>query len=70
MLVCAPLAAHGELRQVEQAEPEFLDFLEYLGSWEGEEQVWVEFLEEEAVPARREADREQAGYEDSDDVVS
>ena len=27
--------------------PEFLDFLEYLGSWEGEEQDWVQFLEVE-----------------------
>ena len=52
-MLCAPLAAHGESRQVERAGPEFLDFLEYLGSWEGDEQVWVEFLEEEAAPTRR-----------------
>ena len=57
------------------AAPEFLDFLEYLGSWDGDEQDWVQFIDvDEKVPAqdpgtpKREV--EQVELEDVDDVVS
>jgi hypothetical protein len=51
--------------------PEFIDFLEYLGSWEGDEQDWVQFLEtEEDAPQRDAVENEADVTEDKDDVVS
>ena len=51
--------------------PEFMDFLEYLGSWEGDEQDWVQFLEEEEDAPQRDAVEKEADVtEDKDDVVS
>jgi hypothetical protein len=51
--------------------PEFLDFLEYLGSWEGEEQDWVQFMDvEEKAPQRDAAEAEEGEHEDVVDVVS
>ena len=55
--------------------PEFMDFLEYLGSWDGEEQDWVQFMDaEEKLPQRdaggQPGEVEQVELEDVDDVVS
>jgi hypothetical protein len=65
----------AQLEDQAAAAPEFLDFLEYLGSWDGDEQDWVQFMDvDEKVPAqdpgtpKREV--EQVELEDVDDVVS
>jgi hypothetical protein len=55
--------------------PEFMDFLEYLGSWDGEEQDWVQFMDAEEKLQQRDAGAEQTDIEhveleDVDDVVS
>jgi len=78
LLLLAPLACradgtvaappHGA--ETTTPPPEFIDFLEYLGSWEGDEQDWVQFLEEEEDAPQRDAVEEQAVTEDKDDVVS
>jgi len=57
------------------AAPEFMDFLEYLGSWDGEEQDWVQFMDAEEKLQQRDAGAEQdevdqVELEDVDDVVS
>jgi hypothetical protein len=49
---------------------EFLDFLEYLGSWDGAEQDWVQFLDEDETAPQRDAGEEPVEIEDPNDVVS
>ena len=75
LLLLAPLAcgadAMDQPSRAADAAPEFMDFLEYLGSWEGEEQDWIQFLEEEQDAPRRDAVEKEADVEeDKDDVVS
>jgi hypothetical protein len=77
LLLLAPLAcrADGTATTPPSREavtpPEFIDFLEYLGSWEGDEQDWVQFLEEEEDAPQRDAVEKEADVtEDKDDVVS
>jgi hypothetical protein len=73
-LLLASLAALGEepaQRQGQEgAAPEFLDFLEYLGSWNGEEEDWVQFLDEDENAPHRDAVEEPVVIEDPNDVVS
>jgi len=74
LLLLAPLGAQGQepsARQAQQGQPpEFLDFLEYLGSWDGAEQDWVQFLDEDETPPQRDAVEEPVEIEDPNDVVS
>jgi hypothetical protein len=74
LLLLTPLGAYGQ-ETVERAvqpgqAPEFLDFLEYLGSWDGAEQDWVQFLDEDETTPHRDAGEEPAELEDLNDVVS
>lgn len=73
-LLLASLAAVGEepaeREAPEGAAPEFLDFLEYLGSWNGEEQDWVQFLDEDENAPHTDAVEEPVEIEDPNDVVS
>ena len=74
LLLLAPLGAQGQepsARQAQQGQPpKFLDFLEYLGSWDGAEQDWVQFLDEDETPPQRDAVEEPVEIEDPNDVVS
>jgi hypothetical protein len=77
LLLLAALAAQAQdedaqARDAETAQAtEFLDFLEYLGSWDGEEQDWVQFMDaEEKAPQRDAAGTEESEHEDVDDVMS
>jgi hypothetical protein len=78
LLLIAPLACRADgtvatpPHNAETATaPEFIDFLEYLGSWEGDEQDWVQFLEMlEDAPQRDAVENEADVTEDKDDVVS
>jgi hypothetical protein len=47
LVLCAPA-----LRAEEPPPPpeEFMDFLEYLGSWDGKEADWTQFMSEAEVP--------------------
>jgi hypothetical protein len=71
VLVLMPMAALGQ-DQPEQDDPapEFIDFLEYLGSWNGEEQDWVQFLDNGADLPQRDAAGAEPEHEDGNDVVS
>jgi hypothetical protein len=74
LLLLAPLSAPAQEPQPGEGQPstapEFLDFLEYLGSWDGAEQDWVQFLDQgEAVP-QEDAEEEPVDLEDPNDVVS
>lgn len=74
LLLLAPLAVRAQDQpesppQDGQA-PEFLDFLEYLGSWDGAEPDWVQFLDEDDTLPRRDAVEEPKEIEDPNDVVS
>lgn len=70
-LVCAALAlfAPGAFADKPDTDsPEFIEFLEYLGSWEGPEEDWVQFLsaDDEAIsvddlPQALEPQAESAG---------
>lgn len=76
LLLLAPLAAHAQEAPepgLQAAAPEFLDFLEYLGSWEGDDREWVQFLEEgedEDDLTRDAVGQPEEAHEDDDDVVS
>jgi hypothetical protein len=75
LLLLAPLAYGADVMErparAADTAPEFIDFLEYLGSWEGEEQDWIQFLEEEQDAPRPDAAEKEADVEeDKDDVVS
>lgn len=73
LLVLAPFAtAYGKDQQdPASSAPEFIDFLEYLGSWDGQEQEWIQFLEtEQGAPVRDTAGKEADVHEGQDDVVS
>ena len=75
LLLVAPLASGADAMdqppRAAEAAPEFIDFLEYLGSWEGAEQDWIQFLDEEQDPPQRDAAEKEAGVEEGkDDVVS
>jgi hypothetical protein len=74
ILLLASIVAHAEDGAVtDVAAPEFLDFLEYLGSWEDGEQDWVQFLDGEDADVTQDAvgpPAEEAETEDDDDVVS
>jgi hypothetical protein len=72
VLLLAPIGASGQEatgRQAQAQPPEFLDFLEYLGSWDGAEQDWVQFLDEDETVPQRDAE-EPVELEDPNDVVS
>jgi hypothetical protein len=70
VLIMMPMTALGQDQpQQQDPAPEFLDFLEYLGSWNGEEQDWVQFLDDTNAP-QRDAAGEEPEYEDENDVVS
>lgn len=72
LVLVVPTFAHAEQAfEPSATTPEFLDFIEYLGSWEGEEQDWVQFLELDGLmPPPEAADEDRDQDEDDDDAVS
>jgi hypothetical protein len=49
--LCVAAASPAVLGDVEPADGEFIEFLEYLGSWEGVDGEWEQFTAETMEPA-------------------
>ena len=51
--IAVPFAGHAEEPEAEETEAPDLEFLEFIGSWEGDDENWLEIVEMAEIDVER-----------------
>jgi hypothetical protein len=70
LLAHVSAAADAPAPELEAADAQFMDFLEYLGSWDGEEEAWTHLLALDDVEARGPGEARVGGAAGADRLLS